>query len=203
MRQVVAAEHGERPHAPHAPRAQRRDEHRDGRNRRLRALAVRDDVRMCQVQGSGRGIVAVALLGHRERDDLRGRRAEALEHCAHVAARGQHRVDRGDHAILGALGRARVDGEQPVLRIELLRDRVAAQRDARDPPVAAPLREHGVRVDGLMRAMERAGAEVHDADAVSARIVGRAPDAVGHGRERRAGQTPRAARATDSAHASL
>ena len=153
----------------------------------------------CDARG-GAGTELPELVGFDHR--LEASTVEREEEHDEGRAAGQPRVGL-EPGVAELVVDAGHDGEQPVLRIELLRDRVAAQRDARDPPVAAPLREHGVRVDGLMRAMERAGAEVHDADAVSARIVGRAPDPVGHRRERRAGQTPRAARATDSAHASL
>ena len=76
---IVARQNGEGGDTRIPPPRQRGDEKSDGRARRVRILQVMNDVGMALVQVAGLRRVAVALLGHRQRDDARGRVGQARD----------------------------------------------------------------------------------------------------------------------------
>ncbi len=148
----------------------------------LRQIA--DDLRMAEVEPTGRGLVAIALFGDRERHDPRLARRKSLpdpgvlrflkQHFAHAAddtpphARGAL-LDRGVQAILW---------RQPIAHVR------RAQAHTANAPVATGVRDGVVGVDRLMRAMERADAEMDDARGERVDRIPRSRDAGRQARER-------------------
>ena len=90
---------------------------------------------------------------------------------------GHERLAHGaDHAHAVLLGAALEHAVEPVLLGERVDHRTAAAAGPADPP-RARLRRHGVLgVDGLVRAVERAQAEVDDADLQVSRVHPRPRD---------------------------
>jgi hypothetical protein len=160
-----------------AARRERRDEQSGDAARRLRLLQIVDDVGMARIEAARRGLVAVALLGHRQRDDPRLARGEPLPDALAVFAGEEHLANAADDAPANSV-RALLDRRvQALLRHEAVADAGCAQADATDAERAARVRDRVVGEDRLVRAMERADAEMHDADAEPGRRVGRPCDA--------------------------
>jgi len=142
------------------------------------------DVRMREVEAPGRRVVAVALLGHRERHDVHAR----VGHPAHERARigrGEHRLAHRSHDARRRAGRVLQEQRvEAILRGER-RDRARRlHRDAADAPARIAGQEV-VGVDGPVRAVERAQAQVHDAHADRRGVVARPGDRAGQRGERR------------------
>lgn len=119
---------------------------------------------------------AVGLFGHRQADNS-GRRASHRYQCrARFARCGDHAVDAGDDPCLSAVWAAFEECVQPVLRIQRIGNLGAARADATNPPVTAGCGQRVVGVDGLVRAVEGAVAEMDDPDTGGSRIEARLPD---------------------------
>ena len=110
----------------------------------------------------------IALLGHGQRHDPRRGRGQRRRHRVRIVRRNQHLAHRADQPQPLALGVAGRDRVEPVLRCELLVDLPRAQRHTGDRPVAVARRHRIVGIDRLMRAVERADAQMHD----PARLLG-------------------------------
>ena len=134
------------------------------------------DVGMRFVERGGRRIVAVALLGDGQRDDLHGRIAQAPQQRFRVFGRDQRLLERADHLQPLALGAAHRQRVEIVLRLERVAHRGRAQARADDAPAHVAGGERGLGVHRLMRALERADAEMHDAGRDRGAVVARARD---------------------------
>jgi hypothetical protein len=133
---------------------------------------------MLLIQRGRRRVVAVALLGDGERHDLHGGLAQRVQQRLGVLGRNEDILDGADD--LKVLAVRAADGEcvEPVLRFHLVADRRGAQACADDAPARVARIQGGLRVDGLMGALERANAEMHDPGRDSAPVVTGARDVV-------------------------
>jgi hypothetical protein len=182
--QVVARHDRERRHAALAPAAQRRGDQAERRPRRRARLEVGGHV-ADRVELAAHGVDAVAALGHGQRHDPRLRHGEPLDHRLGVVRGEQVLGDRADHPrLVGAVGVLDHQRVEAVLRVERLLHAPVGRHhaDAADAPVERFAVVHQAVVVGrLMRPVEAADAEVHDAGG-DARAVVRRP------RHRRRGQ---------------
>lgn len=110
---------------------------------------------MCRLPGS-------SLFGDGERDQAHCRIGEACEHGRLFIAGAEHFGDGTDHAQLW-LGIEQGERVQAVLRAQGVAHLRVVQRHRADGP-GGVVGEQVIDVDGLMRAMEGAGAQVDDAD---------------------------------------
>ena len=162
--QVVARDDGQRPGL--AARGAQRDPARELADRGpwRPAVEVGGDLEVVEAQAAGGAVARVALLGHGERDHVDAGVGDRLGEAVGLLRREQDVADGCDHRDRVLLRPALDDAEQALLRGERLDGRGTALGDAEDAPVAAlPLDRLG-RVDRLVRAVERADAEVDDAD---------------------------------------
>ena len=199
VRKIVAADDVDR--APRPPRGARRGPRRA---RRTRSTARRGWARSCAMSGcatlrrAGRRIVAIALLRDGQRDDVDGRIGDAREQRGARSRRGTtsraRRRSRAPSSPRRALLEHRIE---PVLRRERRAMARGVLRLTPQMPQRGSPRSIVVGVDRLVRAVERAEAEMDDADAGLAECRSRARhDAPAARRQHRRGQ--RAARS--SAH---
>ena len=167
LRQVVAAEDGEGAVALGAATLERADEEARRRAGCVGVGEVVGDVRVSAVEASGRGLVAVALLGDGERDDADGGIGHGGEDDARILAGDEDVLHRLDDA--GGLA-LRAELERGVGEV-LGREEVALgrrhQADAEDAPVAAGFRHRIGDVDRAVGAEEGAEAEVDDTEATA------------------------------------
>ena len=163
-RQVVAREERQRPRLA-ALRAQR-DAARElpDRGARRAAREVGGDLEVVEPQPAGGAVARVGLLGHGQRDHVDARVGDRLAQAVGLARGEQHVADRRDDRDRVLLRPALEHAEQPVLRAERVDRRRPPLRDAEDAPVAARALDRLGGVDGLVGAVERADAEVDDAD---------------------------------------
>ncbi len=124
--------------------------------------------------------VAVGLLGDGEGDDVGVLGGDEADRALGLGGEVERVDDGADHAHRGAVGPERGDRVEPVLGGEGVDDLAGARRGDRDAPVGV------VGVDGLVGAVEGAGADVEHAGAGGARA--RNADGSGHARERSAVQ---------------
>ena len=143
-----------------------------------------DDVGMREIERAGRGVVAVALLGHGQRDDVDARIGDAPHQRRRVGSGEERLAHRADHAQRDAILRARDHAVKPVLGRERRGGARRLHRNAEDAPARIG-RQHAVGEHRLMRAVECAEAQVDDADADRTRIVGGALDVPGKSGQRR------------------
>jgi hypothetical protein len=136
------------------------------------------------VEPAVRRIVAIALLCHRQRDDPHARFAHRRQQRLRVGWRDDQAAQRSDDVQRLALGAAHRDRIEPVLRLERMARLRGAQARAADRPVRLARREPVIDIDGPMRAMKRADAEMHDADAGGGDVVRRPRDLGGQRGER-------------------
>ena len=119
---------------------------------------------MGQIEIAGRRVVAVALLGHGERDDPRRRCCEPGQESLGLRRREQRLVQDADH------GRRLVDavildhGVEAVLRFQRIADGRAAQARTADRPVARLDCKRSLRDHCLVRAVKGAKAQMDDPD---------------------------------------
>ena len=164
VRKVVAGQHRERRQPRIAPPLQGTHDVAGGRARQVVRQIMRN-VRVIDVQVARRRIVAIALLGHGQRDDLHPRIGHGREHRRRVFRRHQHVVQHVDHPCLRPVRRQRDRGIGPALRPQRVAGVGGAQADAHDPPVA-PRRLHRVGDSDAAEGAEKgAEAQVHDARA--------------------------------------
>jgi hypothetical protein len=147
-RHVVARQDRERRQAGATPARERLDEEAEGR-RRPAGRGVRDD--------------PVAVARDRQRDQARARIGQRRQHRAALLGREQVAAQRADDARAVAVRAARDHRVEPVLRGQVAAELRAVQPDSDQAPGAghALLREL-VEVHRLVRAVERADADVHD-----------------------------------------
>ena len=134
-------------------------------------------------------VEAVALLGDRERDDARVARREARERRVGVRRAHQQLANRADDA------RARRGAElhqrvQALLRRQRIAQAGALERQRGDRPALVGVQQR-VDVVRLVRAMKRARADVHDAEARGAAVVGGQDRARTNGMQARLGEARR------------
>ena len=98
VHQVVAAHHAERWRPAFAITAQRFDQEADDTARSARMLQIAADIRMSNVQRAVSG-KAVALLGDGQRNDMRLRRREPLQHGFRALGRDEQLPDRTDYLV--------------------------------------------------------------------------------------------------------
>ena len=133
------------------------------RGLRLRRIGeVGDDVWMRCIEVAC-GVAQIGLLGDRQRDDADTGIGQCIKQLCRIARRDQHRSDRADDAKFLAVAAALGERVEPVLRFERIVGRGALQRCADDAPVRLAGGKAVVDIGGLMRAVERADAEMHDA----------------------------------------
>ena len=190
---VVAGHHGEGPRAVVAAAAQRLDDVAEGGARGSAGVGgdVGLDRRVAVVELPGARALVVAALGDGEADDPRRRVGHAVEHGAGIVGGVEVVDDRADHLRLApAVGVLEHEGVEVVLRLGDLGHPLVGLEDAdpADAPVQglAPAHEL-VDVHRLVRPVEPAHPEVHDADRHRAAVVGRTRDIrgqIGQGRRR-------------------
>ena len=96
---------------------QRADQKTGGGFRQI-VVQIMGDVGMIAIQTARRGFVAIALLGHGQADDMRGRRGHRVQHGLRILGRDQH-VAQDGHDLRGLAVRAqfhRLIG--PALRLQ-------------------------------------------------------------------------------------
>ncbi len=171
--QVVATDDGKRRDAVRAPSSERLAQKPHDAARRAHVLQITDDVRMRHVE---RAIAreTVALLGNRDRDDVRGRRTQARQDRFGILGRNQQLANRADHFAGDGLV-TNSDGVEIVLRGEGVPHIRISQRHRADPP-ARILCEQALDEPRLMRAMKCAGPEMHDAGGERVAVVFRGRD---------------------------
>jgi hypothetical protein len=132
-------------------------------------------------QAVGARVAMIALLGDGQRRDMDGGIGERRDHPLGRLGRHQRVVDRSDQ--VPPAGRAALlDDVEAVLRDERVADRRRPQRDADDAPARIARRHRVVGIDRLVRAVERAEAEMDDAAARAIAGIAERRDALGHGR---------------------
>ena len=132
------------------------------------------DFAMCEVEPAV-GAQAIAFLGYGRRHQGDAWIGEPIGHRCWRLWRNQQLFDRAYDARVG-LHIEYGKRVEPILRRERIAHGGAVQRDLCDAP-ARIAGECSVEVARLMRAMERAGAEVHDASFNTITIVRGHPDA--------------------------
>ena len=151
-----------------------------------------------QVERSGRRIVAVTLLRDRQRDDVNSGIGNAREHAIALGPEEERFAQCADHTRPRA---ARVFLErrvEPVLRRQRARRVRRLEADAADTPARIAL-QHAVGVDRLVRAVEGAESEMHDADAKRRDVIaGAEPRPPEARRARRARAIPSVRRRADA-----
>ena len=107
--------------------------------RRVGIGEVVDDIGMARVELAGRRIVAIALFGHRQRDDADGGRGHQSQQLVALGIGVEHVEDRADDARMGARGVADGDGVEEVLRGQRILGVGPAEAGADDAPVGSSL----------------------------------------------------------------
>jgi len=111
------------------------------------------------------GSPKVPLLGDGQRRDVRGWACQRLGNPLRVPTRPGDIPNRGDQAQSGRRRPAIQHPVQAVLWAQLLHDGVGPPRHAKDAPARFAGGRRGVlRENGLMAAVKRPDAEVHNAD---------------------------------------
>ena len=176
--QVVAGDHGQRPGLP--ARGPPRDPARElaDRGPRRPAGEVGGDLEVVDRQPAGGAVARVARLGHGQRDHVDARVGERRGEPGGLLGREQHVAHRGEDGDVVLLRPALDQAEQALLQAERLDGRGPALGDAEDAPVAAVALDRLGGVDGLVRAMEGADAQVDDPDG-GPRVEPRARGAAG------------------------
>src|SRR4051812_27159052 len=129
------------------------------------------------VEIAGLRRVAIALLGDGEGDDANGGIGHSLDQSCRALACDHAVEQRTDDAVLGAFGRTDGNRIEMILRGEGVACVRAAQARADDAPRWGAGCKTIVDDDGLVGAMKRAKAEMHDAGGDARTVVGRAADA--------------------------
>ena len=155
------------------------------------------DVGMRLVQRAGRRVVAIALLGDGQRHDSYARVAHGCEDALDVHGRDQHLAHAADDAEPLAFAGAERLGVEAVLGGERVARVGASEAHADDAP-GGVAGQHIVGEDRLVRAVERADAEMHDAGGDGAAVVGRAPHVRREAGERLVAEARERAALTDS-----
>ena len=182
--EVVARQHGERPHPARAPVGQRRGDEAEDRAWRLGMGQIVRDVGRLQPEGAGRLVEIVAALGDGQRHDPDRIPTQPAQHGRGIGRREQVVDDRAhDRKLRLARRREQGQGVEAVLLGEACRlgafGLVVDQADATDAPAGlAGQRQDPVDVDRLMGAVEVADAEVCDAGVDLLPIIGRPPHLV-------------------------
>ena len=164
--QVVATLPGKRPGPAVAAGAQGGDH---GTKCRARGRGVRRimlDIRMIDVKGPGHRIDVIAALGHRQGNDADIGLRHAVDQRRVACDDGQIVDHRAHHLDRLARGGEFDQRRQVVLRRQTLPHRLVIGADAcaDDRPVERLSRLHQpVQIPGLMRAVEIADADMHDA----------------------------------------
>ena len=171
--QIVAADQRQRTQARRSPRDHRL------RQIMIDAVPVRDDAR--QIGGAVRP-PPITLFGDGQRHDPRVGRGEAFGQPLGRSGGDDHLADRADQADGFALARPFGDGVEAVLRRHLVMHAARAQRGGRNRPIAVARRHRVVGIDRLMRAVERAQADMDDADPLRRPVIAEASDALGQRR---------------------
>ncbi len=188
--EVIAGDRGEGRQPRRAPRAEPGDEEAR-RGARCRKIGkVGDDVGIVHDQRAGRGIEPIALLGDRQRDDVDVGRGERGNHTRRILGRHQHIGDGADDAELLRIALPHDEAVEPVLRHQLIAHAGRTQRDADDPPARIACRQRGIEHRRLVRAMEGADAEMHNARSDRGAVIGRALDLDGQRGQSRGGEAP-------------
>src|SRR5450631_520380 len=143
----------------------------------LEVREVVNDVGMAEIEPPGRGIVAIALFGNRQRHDARGGGGETCTHLVPLVAQKQHLADAADHTAPNARGAFFHGCVQRALRHQAIADIRRAQTDATNAPVAWFACQRVIGVYGALRTIERADTDVNDADTDAAELIGRSGNA--------------------------
>ena len=170
VRQVVAADDVDRAGARRPTRGEAGGEHADRARRRLGMREIVRDVRMLEIEPSGRRVVAIAFLGDRERDDPDPRIGEAREHAIALVAEEQQLAHRADDAKRATRRAALEHRVEAVLRRERGDRPRRLEAHAADAPLRVPVQDR-VRVDRLVGAMKGTEPEMDDADPDGADVV--------------------------------
>ena len=117
--------------------------------------------------------VDIALLGDRQRHDAHRRIGQSRNGTPRLDRIRDRLAQRADDPRLRAAAATHQQRVQAILRVQRIDDRPAAQVDAADRPAGLAGGQRVVGVDGLVRAVEIADAEMDDADARLARVEAR------------------------------
>ena len=172
---VVAGHHGERGHAPLAASGQALHHESEDRCRRRGSGTIGHDVRVVGVELAGGRREVVTALGDCQGHDAHGRVGELLENGLRIVGGIEVLDDRADHRRLHrTVGMLEGQGVQTVLwHKRIPHPRVGGPHaDTADSPRRIG-REQLVDVEGLVRAMEAADPEVHDARGDRRAVVAR------------------------------
>ncbi|MEY9999537.1 hypothetical protein ABIA18_001335 [Sinorhizobium fredii] len=138
-----------------APAGKRLDDEADRRARPLRVLKIMDNVGVSFVQRAGCRVVAIALLGDRQRDDARSGIGHPAERRFRILRCAQQLDDAANHLQLLAFAVLDLQGVESVLRLKGVSRIRAPKRDAGDAP-GGIARENRLGEDRLVRAMKGA-----------------------------------------------
>ena len=186
MGNVVAGHHREGDALLVAPAHQSGEDQAEDGLRRRHVPRVGDDVGMRRVESSGRRVDEIAALGDGHRDDADPRVGELVDDGLRVAGRQEVDHHAGD-ARLPVAGVLLDHGGQPVLRLEPgAAGLLALEHTGADQRPVMPLArvEQVVEIDRLVRAVEIADAEMHDARFQRSAVIGWPADSVGQVEER-------------------
>ena len=104
---------------------------------------------------------AVAFFGHGERDDFCFCSGDSRDDIRHLIRRKKHLSHAADHAPRVTVAGNSAHAVETILRRELIAGSTCFQTNCAYAPIAAVCRDRVVGVDGLMRAVKRAEAEVN------------------------------------------
>ncbi|MNY19994.1 hypothetical protein D3C86_1534540 [compost metagenome] len=183
VRKVVAADDGEGLPPRRLPRLQGRDDEAGRGARRGNIGQIGRHVRVVQQQVAGRRIETIALLGHREGDDVDVDVGHGCDQGRRIIRPHQNPAPGADHAqmLLGPV--AHDQGVETILRVQLITHARRAQRGAQDAPAQIAAGQGVVEHHRLVRAMEGADAQMDHAGLHRRAVIGRARDVGGQARE--------------------
>ena len=138
-----------------------------------------DDIGVSGIKAFAHRINVIAAFGHRQPDDANGRISHGTDQRA-VTLFNREVVDHGAHNLgRGLRGIEFNQRRQTVLRQKLLAHRriIGAHACAKDRPIMRlPVLHQTVQIPRLMRTVEIAHADMHDAGRQGAAIIGGACD---------------------------
>ncbi|MNU44234.1 hypothetical protein D3C71_330440 [compost metagenome] len=179
VRKVVAADDGEGLPPRRLPRLQGRDDEAGRGARRGNIGQIGRHVRVVQQQVAGRRIETIALLGHREGDDVDVDVGHGCNQDRRIIRPHQNPAPGADHAqmLLGPV--AHDQGVETILRVQLITHARRAQRGAQDAPAQIAAGQGVVEHHRLVGAMEGADAQMDHAGLHLSTVIGRARDVAG------------------------
>ena len=187
MRQIVATDRreGRQPGGP-PPRQRRHQIARRGL-RLVQRCQIGGQLRIAFVERASRRVELISLLGHGQGDDMRFRRRQRRQQRIGLFRRDDHLLHRADH--LRAIGHAIAHQHrvEPILRRHLVAHAGRSQRRGDDAPAQVARIQRLLEHHRLMRPVEGADAQMHDAAAHRPAVIARPRD-IGRQRRQRCGR---------------